>query len=207
MSYPYDSIYVITGSSGSGKSLACKYLDELGAHIVNADELARDIVKPNSPALNALVSKFGTSIIDNKGKLIRENLHKIIVSSEEAKKIVEEITHPRIRELAKQKFEQALKEKKPLIIYDCPLYFEKDLDKEGFNKSILITAPETLLVQRICKRDKISKEDAFKRLKMQLPQNEKISKADIVISNDGTKKEFKDKILKLFELLNTKKLT
>lgn len=200
--YPYSEVYVITGSSGSGKSLACHYLEGLGAHIVSADLLAKEAVKRGSFALEKLSKVLGSSILDANEELRRDKLHSLICNDQNIRETVEGILHPIIKDLAEKEFIKALEKGKGPIIYDCPLYFEKNLKSLGYKKSVLITSSEEVAVNRICKRDNISLDTAQSRLKMQMPQSEKIKLADIVIENNGTKKELEHKLSNLISNLS-----
>ena len=201
MSYPYRYVHVITGSSGSGKSLASKYLEELGANIVSADYIAKKIVKKGENGFKKIISVFGEKFLKKDGSLNRALLHEELTKNKTFKKELESILHPIIAKEVKKEFVNLIKKNKFPIFYDCPLYFEKNLSRLGYKASILICASNETKIKRIQKRDKLTRELAIKRLKIQLPDSKKKKLADFVVYNNESKKEFRKKIKKLYFLL------
>ncbi|MCC6219773.1 MAG: dephospho-CoA kinase [Deltaproteobacteria bacterium] len=197
----YEDIVALTGMIGTGKSTVCSILEELGARVVSADELAREVVKPGSEGWQKVVNEFGSNILDENGHLNRNNLGEIVFSCPAKRKKLEAITHPLVGKLALAKFKEARRTFPPLIIYECPLLFEAGLDKENFRKIVLITADEKLCLERAAKRSKLSPEAVKKRLSSQLPLREKIGGADIVLDNSGSLKELREKVIILFKEL------
>jgi dephospho-CoA kinase len=197
----YDKVSVLTGTSGAGKSTAAKILEGLGVHIVSADFIAKNVVLPNSPGLEKLRSIFGDIILLEDRTLNRKKLHEILISDEQAKKEIESALHPLIQEQAKSKFQELVVNNHFPIIYDCPLFFEKNLKELGFKQSILIIAEEYLAIKRIITRDQITKEVAEMRINTQMPQSEKMKLADIVIENNGSISDLSAKLEKIFPKL------
>jgi dephospho-CoA kinase len=194
----YSKVTVLTGTSGAGKSTAANILEGLGAHIISADLLARQVVEFGSEGLNQLVLTFGESILLDDRCLDRKKLHLILVSDPHKREQIEKILHPLIKLKAKQDFSELIKKDLSPIIYDCPLYFEKELNKLEFKQSILVVADEEKVLERIIKRDNISKADAILRINSQMSQNEKIKLADIVIENNGSIDDLKTKLSKIY---------
>ena len=190
---PYSQVYVLTGSTGSGKSTFANYLEDFGALIVSADTLAKEVVAPQSEGLNSLVKIFGDEILNSNQTLNRKLLHQKITQDKTFREKVEAVLHPLIHQRAKDIFLSLIEHKKSPIIYDCPLYFEKDLSKFGFKKSILLSSDEKLSLTRIMKRDNLSQKEAQERLNLQMANSEKEKLADIVIKNNGTLEELKEK--------------
>ncbi|MCB0325888.1 MAG: dephospho-CoA kinase [Bdellovibrionales bacterium] len=191
-------VIVVTGTIGSGKSTACSILQHLGAVVISADVLARHVVAPESEGLARVVERFGPEILALDGSLDRKKLGTIVFRDSAALADLEAITHPRIRALAEQQFEQALREQAPLVIYDCPLYFEAGLDKLGFRKCVLIAANRERCLERIKARDSLSHQEAEARLDAQLPVEFKRQRADIVIENNGTIEELRQSLVELY---------
>lgn len=188
----------VTGSIGSGKSTVTRMLRELGAFTIDADELARDAVRPGSAALKKIAELFGKEVLRSDGSLDRKKLGAKVFESAARRKKLEAITHPEIGKLAQSKFDVRPKDC-PLVVYDCPLLFEAKLT--GFKKILVVSAAEESALARVMARDGISRTEALKRLRAQLPLAEKAKRADIVVENDGTVAELRDKVKKLFREL------
>ncbi len=193
----------LTGTIGSGKSTVAALFKKLGAYVVSADDLAREAVKKSSEGLKQVVELFGKEILTPDGELDRKKLGTIVFSDGEKRKKLEEITHPTIRRLAKEAYEVGFKKGYPLYVYDCPLLFEAKLDSMGFKKIVLIKADNKTCIERIMKRDGLSKEDAENRLRAQYPIEEKEKRADIIIDNSSTLQHLENEVKKLFDLLKS----
>jgi dephospho-CoA kinase len=193
-------VVALTGTIGSGKSTASRYFEDFGAHIINADRLARIAVSPGSNALKQIATEFGAQVIAADGNLDRKTMGEIVFADAGKRRRLEEITHPVIQNLAQQRFSEA-ENKYPLIIYDCPLLFESGLDKQGFKSIVVVTAPQDLCLSRIMQRDNISRADAESRFRSQLPEQEKIAKSDFVINNSGSLMELQQGVAKVYQQL------
>lgn len=180
---------VVTGSSGAGKSTVCRLLRARGALVLSADDFAREVVAPGSPALDLIRREFGEPFVDN-GNLNRRAMAELIFANERARKKLEAIVHPEVRKLAEKRFKiETANRHYPLVIYDCPLFFEANLGRENYKGVVVVTAPLELRLQRIMKRDSISRDEANARMRNQLAESEKIAQADLVIDNSGNVKE------------------
>jgi dephospho-CoA kinase len=180
-------VVALTGGIGSGKSLVAKLFQSWGAAIVDADLLAREVVSPGSAGLNELQATFpDETLILADGSLNRSKLAAIIFADETARHKVEEILHPRIRELWLSNLAHLEQSQVPVIAYVVPLYFESQRKMPEIEKVILVSAPDDLKISRIMARDGFSLKAAELRLKAQLPDSEKIPKSDFVIFNVST---------------------
>jgi len=180
-------VVALTGGIGSGKSLVAKLFQSWGAAIVDADLLARTVVSPGSAGLSELQNAFPSeTLILADGSLNRSKLSSIIFSDETARHKVEEILHPRIRELWLSNLANLKQSQVRLIVYVVPLYFESQRKMPEIEKVILVSAPDDLKISRIMARDGFSLQAAELRLKAQLPDSEKIPKSDFVIFNVST---------------------
>jgi dephospho-CoA kinase len=198
----FSRVYGLTGSSGSGKSTAATILSSLGAKVISADDLSRQVTRPDGEAFSAIVSAFGEDILLPDGNLDRKKLHHEVFSNPEKLIRLESIIHPIVRQLSLRLAQQAISEKQFPVIYETPLMFEKNLDKEiPFKKIIYISTTEKNAVDRIQMRDGITAEEAKKRIQKQLPDSIKRKKAHILIENNGTVEDFKVKIEALFSEL------
>jgi dephospho-CoA kinase len=193
----YPRIVVLTGSIGSGKSTAAAIFAELGAFVVSADNLAREVVEQNADARNKMRAAFGASIFDEDGKLLRSVLADSVFSDPQKRQKLEQIIHPEVANLAQDMFSLALAQGYSLIIYDVPLFYEAGLDKLPFRKVILITASERACIDRVVARDGVDPEQVQKRLAAQMSVEEKRARANIVIENSGTPGELREKIVQI----------
>lgn len=194
MPEPYQKVVVITGSLGSGKSTAAALLKEEGAEVVSADELAREAVRPGSSILQKIAAIFGTEMILPNLELDRKRMGKLVFSDPEKRKQLEKLVHPEVQRLAEERFQAALDRGIKSIIYDCPLYFESGLDNLGFAASILIAAPKDLCLERVMKRDDLTRAEAEARLSAQFSVEEKSKRASVVVWNDSSIEELKTRL-------------
>ncbi len=194
-------VTVLTGNIGSGKSSAARILERMGATVISADAIAREVVLPGSDGLEAVVDRFGSEVLSAAGELDRRRLAEIVFSDPEALRDLEEITHPRIRTVATARLQEALSVASGPVIYDCPLYFEAGVDEAGFGPVLLIAAPDELCLARVMERDSLSREQAEARLREQLPMEEKRASAEIIVENSGSMQELESALKDLYPTL------
>lgn len=195
MSAPFDKVVVVTGGLGTGKSSACRILRELGAFVVSADELAREVVAPGSEALSQITAMFGAEMLLPDGSLDRKKMGTLVFNDPSARKRLEAITHPAIQTLAQRRFELAIQSGETNIIYDCPLFFEAGLSRYGYHSVILISCAREISIQRVMERDGLGRGEAEARYDSQFPIEEKEKRADLVIQNQGTLLELRQNLL------------
>jgi dephospho-CoA kinase len=177
----------LTGGIATGKSYVATRLREAGVPIVDADMLARDVVAPGSPALAAIRKRFGPDAVRRDGTMDRIRVGQIVFKDKRARLDLEAIIHPAVIK-AIQDFFNALPKRTPFAVADIPLVFETGREKE-FDAIVVVSCPREMQLQRLMERNKLSKEDAEKRLAAQLPIDQKVKKATYVIKNDGTFEE------------------
>ena len=187
----------LTGRSGSGKSVASKFLLKQGFVIIDFDQIARGIYKSNSECLKEIIEHFGTDIIDECNNLKREELARIVFNNSEALKNLNRITHKYIYEEA-IKIKENNKDKN--IVYDAPLLFEANLDIEC-DYIISILSDDRMQIERIIKRDHITEELAKKRLASQKPNNFFIEYSDFYIMNNSTIEKFEEKLKEILDII------
>lgn len=197
----YSKIYILTGGIGTGKSSVAKFFEQLGAQIINADTLAREVVKKGLPAYRNILEKFGKDILLPDGEIDRKKLGSIVFSDQEKRKLLESIVHPEIQKKSKEEFIKAVEKNTKVIIYECPLFFETGLNKFGFKKIITVTSSHENILKRIIQRDKITEIEAQKRINSQLSTEQKISQSDIVIENNSSLEDLCKKITKIYNNL------
>lgn len=180
----------ITGGIGSGKSLACRYLEELGYKVIYADKIAKELYASNKALLKKLAGEFGKSILNIDGTLNRINARKVIFSNKKNIKRVNSIVHPFVfREM--DRIVAAIKDR--IIFFEAAIMFESGSYKR-MNYVVLIYADKETRIKRIINRDGVKRSDVLKLMKLQLDEREKLKRADFVIKNNSTAAELKKKI-------------
>ena len=174
----------LTGGIATGKSTVARMLAARGATVIDADELAREVVRPGEPALDAIVERFGKAVLQADGTLDRPRLGAIVFADDEARHDLDRITHPRIAELMRERIAAALDGEAPLVLVDIPLLFE-NARETLFDGVLLVYAPETVQVERMRERNGLDEAEARQRLAAQLPIDEKRARATWVIDNRG----------------------
>jgi dephospho-CoA kinase len=174
----------LTGGIGSGKSMVASMFAQLGADVVDADQLAREVVEPGQPALNEIATAFGPDILLPDGHLDRAKLGRIIFADPVARANLNAITHPRIQE--RMAGEISTRASRPgVLIADIPLLYEND--RTGSVQTVIVVwvDPQTQL-RRLLERDRLTEEEARQRIAAQMPLDAKRARADVVIDNSGS---------------------
>lgn len=184
----------LTGNIASGKSTVSAILKSLGAAIIDADKVAREVVAPGMPGLQLIIDAFGREILLPDGSLDRAKLGRLVFSDAAELDKLNAITHPfifeRINLILKQLAESG--EFKVAVI-DAPLLIEVGLHKTVDELWVVALDPETQL-RRVMERDNISRRAAAARIAAQLPQQEKVRLADVVIDNSGAQELLRAKV-------------
>ncbi len=175
----------VTGGAGSGKTAFCKGLKARGVYTISADELAREAVAPGSAAHARIVASFGKGVLRENGALDRKALRRIILADAGRRKILEDIVHKEVVARMRERMADAEKQGAPAAAAEAPLLFEIGL-QEGFDATVAVTARDAVKIDRIVRRDGASRADAAALLKIQMPDAEKIRRADYVIENEGS---------------------
>jgi len=194
----------LTGGIATGKSYVAGRFREAGVPIVDADLLAREVVLPGTPALAAIRKRFGPDAVRRDGTMDRIRVAQIVFKDKRARLDLEAIIHPAVVK-AISDFFNALPKRTPFAVADIPLVFETKREKD-FDAIIVVACPRDMQLQRLMERNKLSKEDAEKRLAAQLPIAQKIEKATHVINNAGTFEETNAQVDALIAALRDGKL-
>lgn len=173
----------LTGGIASGKSTIAKMLADAGAVIIDSDLLAREVVEPGTSGLDALVERFGESILDENGALNRPALGRIIFGDEQSRFAVNEIIHPRVR-ARRAELERAVPEG-TLIVRVIPLLVETGIAGD-YDEVICVDIPEEEQLRRLMERDHFTEEEALARIRAQASREERLAAATRVIDNSGT---------------------
>lgn len=172
----------LTGGIATGKSTFAAALRALGAPVVDADQLARAVVAPGTPALEAIVAAFGPSVRGPDGALDRKALGALVFADPEARRRLEAITHPAIRAAMVAETGRLAAAGHDLAFYDAPLLFEVGLDR-AMALVVVVDAPREAQLRRLEARDGLTRAEAEARLAAQLPVAEKAARADVVVDN------------------------
>ncbi|HHT51439.1 MAG TPA: dephospho-CoA kinase [Eubacteriaceae bacterium] len=183
----------LTGGIASGKTTASNILRSFGATIIDADHLARKVVKKGEPALDKLVAAFGEAILTNDGELNRKKLGEIVFNDNKKLEKLNDILHPLINSLAIKLFQKERNKGKDKIVYDSPLLIEKNLI-HMVDKVWLIYLDEKSQLRRLMERDNYTKVQALKRINSQMPIKDKIRFADVLIDNSGSISDLEEKL-------------
>ncbi|ANX13168.1 dephospho-CoA kinase [Fictibacillus arsenicus] len=188
----------LTGGIATGKSTASLILNEQGIPVIDADIIAREVVMPGKEAYEKIVAFFGDDVLLSDKTLNRAKLGEIIFNNSEKRLKLNEIVHPAVRSEMKKQAELHLSDGNPLVIMDIPLLFESKLTHMVDETWLIYTHPDIQL-KRLMERDGYTEEQAVSRIKSQMPIDEKKELADVVIENNGTKEDLKQKLLRLLQ--------
>lgn len=171
----------LTGNIGSGKTIVCKVFETMGVPVFYADMVARALLEEYGIA-STIAHKFGNSVLTSDGKVSRVALASVVFNDEESLKQLNQIIHPLVRE----KFDQWASAHRnfPYIIQEAAILVETGLYK-NFDKLIVVSAPQSLRIQRVIERDNVLESDVLARGSNQYPQELLEEKADFIIVNDG----------------------
>lgn len=175
----------LTGGIASGKSTVAKILERLGAAIVNADVLAREVVEPDQEAWKEIVDRFGPDVLQPDQTLDRQKLRTVIFNDPDARKKLEAIIHPRVRALAEQRIREHGAAGFAIVVYEVPLLFEAKIH-EWLRPVILVACNVDTQRRRLEQRDQIDSAAAQKIINAQMSLQEKRRLADYVIENNGS---------------------
>ncbi len=179
---------ILTGTIASGKSTAAEFFKQQGIDIISADSIARELTEPNTPALAAIASHFGQTILTKTGELNRKALRQVIIQHPDERRWLEAYLHPQIR----ASIESALKTSQgPYAMVEVPLLTRRE-DFPYLNHVLLLEIDEALQVERLMARDNCTKDEALQMIQMQPDKTVRRALADDVIQNDGNPEHFKE---------------
>ncbi|MFQ2134991.1 dephospho-CoA kinase [Aeromonas hydrophila] len=189
-------VVAITGGIGSGKTTVANQFAELGIEVVDADVIAREVVEPGTPALAAIAAHFGSEVITPAGQLDRRRLRERVFTDPQAKGWLNALLHPLIRT---EMLRQCAAARSPYCLLVVPLLVENRLTALA-NRVLVIDVDEATQIERTCRRDGVSREQAQAILAAQASRAERLAAADDVLDNqNGTPEAIKSRILALHE--------
>ena len=178
----------LTGGIATGKSTVTGMLRERGIPVIDADQIAREVVEPGKPAYDAIVGHFGRDILLEDGQIDRKKLGEIVFSDESERQKLNAIVHPEVRRVMREEAETAEKNGVSIVFMDIPLLFESKL-QYMVEKIVVVYAPAAMQLARMMERDELEEEQAQKRLRAQFPIDQKREEADFLIDNSRTREE------------------
>ncbi len=187
----------LTGGIGSGKSTAAKILAEFGAKVIDADKVAHEVFNPGTEGLQKVVETFGNVVLKANGEIDRKKLGEIVFNDPSALSTLNEIIHPRAYELTKSRLEKFRNQGVDVVVLEVILLVEAGWDHLA-DEIWVTVASENTVVNRLQESRGLTKEEILTRIHAQTPNNERIKHADVVIENDGSYKDLKAKLYKLW---------
>ena len=188
----------LTGGIGSGKSTVSQFLAELGAVIVDADRVGHEAFKPDTDVWREVVAAFGRQILTPNGDIDREKLGEMVFANPESLLRLNQIMHPRIYEMVKARLEEYRRQGVSVVVLEAPLLIEA-----GWSSLVdevwVTVAPESTVLRRLKERPGLSEQQSLARIRAQLPSEERIKHADVVIDNDCSLNELKAKVRELWQ--------
>jgi dephospho-CoA kinase len=185
----------LTGNIASGKSEVARMLAELGATVIDADDLSREVVEPGMPAYDAIVRHFGPDILQLDGSIDRAQLRAIVFADASQREALNRIVHPEVRRRRDELVAEARARGDDVVIAVIPLLFEAAMQNE-FDRVILVDAPEDVRLKRLRWRSGMSAEEGRRMMEAQLDPRIKRPGSHIIIENDSTIVELRAKVEK-----------
>jgi len=188
----------LTGGVASGKSTVSAILDELGAVIIDADALAREVVAPGTDGLREVVEAFGPDVLTGDGELDRPAMGTIVFADAEKRRVLEGIIHPRVRERGAEI--EASAGPDDVVVHDIPLLAETG-QAEGFDAVIVVDVPTQMQVERMVELRGMTREDAEARVAAQATREERLRIATHVVDNTGTVEDLRRRVTAVYREL------
>jgi dephospho-CoA kinase len=191
----------LTGGIATGKSTVDAVLRELGAVIIDADVLAREVVEPGEPALAEIAAEFGPGVLGPDGRLDRKTLGAIVFADPERRRTLEAMTHPRMRERLLRRIDELTAEHfRGLVFYDAAVLIESG-SHLMMDRLVVVIADEPTQIARLMARDGIDRDEALRKIKSQMPLAEKAKLADYVIDNSGDPAATEAEVRRVYQAL------
>jgi len=192
----------LTGGIVFGKTTIARMFQELGAQVIDADEIARKVVRPGEKAWQGIVEYFGPEILRDDLEINRKKLADIVFSNKEKLAVLNSITHPEITLMIKKQINQLKSkyQKNIICIVEAPLLFEAHLE-DMMDKIIVVYLNREEQLKRLLLRNNLTREEAIQRIESQMPLEEKLSRADYVIDNCFSLQQTKKKVLQVWKEL------
>ncbi|CUQ67686.1 dephospho-CoA kinase [Candidatus Nitrospira inopinata] len=193
----------LTGGVATGKSTVASMFKRCGAVIIDADALARSVVEPGKPAWREIVKLFGRGVLNPDRTINRRVLGGIVFRDPEQLRRLERIVHPRVSREQRRLLRSAFaRDPRAVVVYDVPLLFEAGIERT-VDHIIVVSADRDAQIARLRKRDGLSRADALRRIKSQMPLAEKRRLADFVLDGTMSKRRLFHRVKMLFQRFRT----
>lgn len=189
-------VVALTGGVASGKSAVARRFESHGVHVYDADVAAREVVAPREPALAEIEFVFGTGVLDADGSLDRRVMRERVFADPDARRKLEAIIHPRVRAWLRRRVGM---DRGPYCMLAIPLLFENQDDYDWVDRVLVVDAPEALQIERLMRRDGVTREAAQRMLEAQSTRAQRVAIADDVILNDGGESALDARVAALHE--------
>jgi dephospho-CoA kinase len=186
----------LTGGIGTGKSTVSKMIEEIGIPVIDADKISKAIVEKRSPILKKIVEEFGIEVINPDGTLNRKKLGKIVFENAEKREKLNSIMHPAVKRKIVEEISALKKAGNKICVIDVPLLIESGFT-DLVHKLIVVYANESIQVKRIIERDNLTEDEAMKRIKSQMPFEEKRKYADYILDNSKSMEFTKEQLINI----------
>jgi dephospho-CoA kinase len=190
----------LTGGIASGKSTVSAILSELGAVVIDADRLAREVVAKGTPGLQQVVEAFGPEILTEDGEMDRAEVGRIVFADEQKRRLLEGIVHPLVFERYAEL--EAAAPADAIVVHDIPLLAESGRAAE-FDAVIVVDAPHETQIERLRRDRDMAREDAEARIAAQATREQRRAIATYVIENTGTREDLRQRVTEVFEQLRS----
>ena len=190
----------LTGNIASGKSTVAQLLSERGATIIDADVLARRAVERGTRAFDAIVKRWGTSVLAPDGDLDRAALRRAVFGNPKELEALNDIVHPEVERLRDERIREARSRGDRIVVCDIPLLFEKKM-ADGFERIILVDAPRPLRLERLVNDRGLRETEAMDMIAAQMPAELKRARADFVIDNGTTLTQLEQRVSEVWASL------
>lgn len=191
----------LTGGIGSGKTSVADLLRSHGLPVIDADQLARDVVEPGQPALAELADAFGADILHADGTLNRGELAARAFASEDATQRLNDITHPRIMALRDELIDDARDDGEPAVIYDMPLLVENG-QHEDMDLVVVVHVDVEKRIERLVNGRGLDEADVRRRIAAQATDEERLAVADVIIDNNGLREKLEPQVQALVDQIS-----
>jgi dephospho-CoA kinase len=178
-------LFGLTGGIASGKSTVAAQLRTHGVPVIDADELAREVLRQGSEGLREVVRVFGPGVVDPSGALDRRALAHLVFADDAERRKLNAITHPRIAALSAERAAELARREEALACYEAALLVENGV-ADAFRPLVVCACPESLQASRLLAREGVTRKDALARIRAQKPVSEKVAVADYVVDTSGT---------------------
>lgn len=191
----------LTGGIATGKSTVVRMLVRRGARVIDHDALVHALQEPGRPVWQRIVEAFGRDILDEAGRIDRKKLGALVFGSEERRRMLEGIVHPAVLEEAQHERDRIGREDdRAIVLSDIPLLLEVGM--QGlFDLILLVYAPREVQIARVMRRNRMNRDEAVARLEAQMPIDEKLKQADVVIRNDASMRQLEQRVDEVWEEL------